>query len=107
MAEIPEKITTIINNYIADVRKSIHVDKVILYGSYAKGSFRQDSDVDLAIFSENFNGQKFAKSTSFLLRLARKYNEICLEPIGFDKQDLYTDNPFVKEILRVGQEINV
>lgn len=34
--------------------KYIKVDKVIIYGSYAYGEPREDSDIDLAVVSEDF-----------------------------------------------------
>jgi hypothetical protein len=41
----------------------------------------------------------------FLLSLARKYKDICIEPVAFTTADLYGDNPFVKEICSTGKEI--
>ena len=34
--------------------KFIHVDKAILFGSHAAGFPREDSDIDLAVFSDDF-----------------------------------------------------
>jgi hypothetical protein len=42
---------------------------------------------------------------SKLLKLSNKY-ELWIEPYFFEVSDLYTDNPFVKEILRTGIEIH-
>ena len=106
MDEISQKIKEIIISYINEVKKHIKVNKVILYGSYAKGEYNNYSDIDIAIFSENFKGKRFVEVTSFLLSLARKYKEICIEPIGFDNSDLQEDNPFIKEILNTGREIS-
>ncbi len=35
--------------------KTPSVDKVVLYGSRAKGTFKNGSDIDLAIFGDDFN----------------------------------------------------
>lgn len=107
MDEIPQKLNKILKNYINDVNKHINVKKAVLYGSYAKGNYDQHSDLDIAIFSEDFKGKKFVEVTSFLLGLARKYREICIEPIGFDDSDLQEDNPFIKEILNTGKELYI
>jgi predicted nucleotidyltransferase len=49
------KVKVVIKQYIRELSKlGIHVQKVILYGSYAKGDFRKDSDIDLVIVSEDF-----------------------------------------------------
>lgn len=34
--------------------KGIHVNKLILYGSYAHGDYREGSDIDLILISEDF-----------------------------------------------------
>jgi len=35
-------------------QEGISVDRVILYGSYARGKTRPDSDIDVAVISKNF-----------------------------------------------------
>ena len=34
--------------------KGIHIDRIILYGSYASGTQREDSDIDLVVISDSF-----------------------------------------------------
>lgn len=41
----------VIRNYISDVKRIMPIDKVILFGSYAKGTATKYSDVDLCFFS--------------------------------------------------------
>lgn len=107
MDEISQKVAETIENYINDIKKHIKVNKVVLYGSYAKGNYRKNSDIDLAVFSDSFEDKKFVEITSFLFRFARKYKEFCIEPVGFTTVDLKDDNPFIKEILSTGREISV
>ncbi|MFH1829293.1 MAG: nucleotidyltransferase domain-containing protein, partial [Pseudomonadota bacterium] len=38
------------------LKKRIHVQRVILFGSYARGNPRPWSDIDLAIISPDFHG---------------------------------------------------
>ena len=61
--------------------------------------------MDVAIFSESFNNMRFVDATAFLFGIARKYKEICLEPVGFPISALHEGNPFVHEILETGREI--
>lgn len=105
MVEVSEKINKIVEEYISDVNKHIRIDKAFLYGSYAKGNFNEYSDLDIAIFSDGFKGQSFVDAVSFLLSIARKYKDICIEPVAFTVSDLQEDNPFVKEIISTGREI--
>lgn len=100
-----QKVNDIIKKYLSDVGRHITVNKAYLYGSYAKGNYTEYSDVDVAIFSDSFKDKNSIEINSFLFSLARKYKEICIEPIGFNISDLNEDNPFVKEIMTSGKEI--
>jgi UTP:GlnB (protein PII) uridylyltransferase len=58
----------------------IPVKKAVLFGSYAKGTFDEGSDVDLAIFSDYFEQMDRVEGIKFLLMHAMDYH-IDLEPI--------------------------
>jgi predicted nucleotidyltransferase len=95
-------------SYIHDVKQVVPIDKVYLYGSYAKGTPNKWSDVDVCFFSKYFEGKKSVDITYKLMEIAWKYNpEICFEPNAFPTSELDNDNPFVKEVLRTGKEIAV
>lgn len=51
MSEDRKKTRTILDRYIQEVAGVFgsHLKKVILYGSYARGDFREDSDIDIMI----------------------------------------------------------
>lgn len=48
---MPKAMESLINQYIEEIKKiyGSHVRKIILYGSYARGDFNKDSDVDIMI----------------------------------------------------------
>ena len=48
---MPKVVQDLIKQYVEEVRKiyGVHVRQIILYGSYARGDFRPDSDVDIMI----------------------------------------------------------
>ena len=48
-----KQIAELIKNLLKD--RNIMVDKIIVFGSYAKGNFTKDSDLDIAIISRDFN----------------------------------------------------
>ena len=39
--------------------KNIRIDKLILFGSYAKGTQRDGSDIDVAVISRDFEGKSY------------------------------------------------
>jgi len=101
-----ETVHRIIDQYVSDVKTVIPIDKVYLYGSYANGTAKWDSDVDLCFFSNSFDTENTMQIIGRLFELKRRYNKhICLEPNAFPTSELNNDNPFVKEILRTGTEI--
>ena len=106
MDEITQKVEEIAREYVNEVKKHVSVNKAFLYGSYAKGTYNEGSDLDIAIFSEAFTNKKFVEVTAFLLSLARRYKQICIEPVGFSNLDIIDDNPFIKEIINTGKEIS-
>ena len=49
------KVTEIVRQYVEALRQhGVKVERVILYGSFAKGQPREDSDIDLVVVSESF-----------------------------------------------------
>ena len=48
------------------VARKIAVDKLVVFGSYAKGNYSQNSDVDIAIISESFNGKDIFQRADML-----------------------------------------
>lgn len=50
-ADMPRTMQSLIERYVSEVQKvyGSHLRKIILYGSYARGDFKTDSDVDILI----------------------------------------------------------
>jgi predicted nucleotidyltransferase len=91
--------------YVADVKKAMNIDKVYLYGSYAKGTHHASSDVDLCFFSSDFENQRSVDVLARLIGMTRGYGDIDIEPRAFPTSAIGEDNPFVKEVIRTGKEI--
>ena len=102
-----KKIDKVIHDFTIEVNKQLPDAKIVIFGSYARGEQRPDSDIDIAVFSDSFNGWKTVDSITFLFRIANQFNDACIEPIGFGTDDLRSGNPFVMEILSQGQELQV
>ena len=107
MATLPKELLDIINKYVLKLSKEIKIDKVILFGSYAKGTNNEDSDVDLAIFSDYFADMDRIEALTFLLLRASEF-AIDLQPQPFTLADLEDeDNWLAKEIEETGIELQV
>jgi predicted nucleotidyltransferase len=89
----------------ADVVKSkFNYTQIILFGSYAKGNFNEDSDIDIAIVFEDYSSLMDMQLE--LMRLRRKIDSR-IEPHPFRESEFELSNPIVYEILKYGQEINI
>jgi predicted nucleotidyltransferase len=100
-----EAVNKTVSSYVADVKSAMPIDRAFLYGSYAKGTATEQSDIDVCFFSQSFEDMPPIDVLTRLFRLTRKYKGIDIEPRGFPTSELENDNPFVKEVLRTGREI--
>jgi predicted nucleotidyltransferase len=53
-----EIVSAAVKSYANKVRQILPVEKVVLYGSYAKGNATKHSDVDVCFFLASFGGEK-------------------------------------------------
>jgi predicted nucleotidyltransferase len=100
-----EAVNQVCRQYADDVRHAYPVDKVMLFGSYAKGTADEMSDIDICFFLDNYGGKRRMDILKDLLVLTYGYKDAFFEPLVFETSELENDNPFVKEILRTGREI--
>ena len=100
-----ENVIRIVQSYADDVRRVMPVDKVVLFGSYAKGTATEQSDIDICFFLNTFGGKRRVDILKELLDLMGGYRGIYFEPTAFPSSEINNDNPFVKEILRTGLEL--
>jgi len=104
MAQIPDKISSIIERFLEELKKNnINIEQAVLFGSYAQGTFTTWSDIDLALVSSDFEGDRF-KDRDKIRRIKLKISSD-LEPIPYPPNEFTPDDPFVKQILKTG--INV
>jgi len=104
MASSVDKIRDIIERYLEELEKhGIRISSVILFGSYAKGLPDVDSDIDLAIISPDFTGNRFLDRRR-IVPLRRKIDDR-IEPMPFLPEDFVDGDPLVLEIKASGIEI--
>ncbi len=100
MVKTKREIAIIIEKYKVELRKlGITPRKIILYGSFASGHPREDSDIDLIVISEDFKNMNFRERLEILgLAAGRVFEPI--EAIGYTEEEIKdTKGTFLEEIL--------
>jgi predicted nucleotidyltransferase len=87
--------------YTALVNENMKPQKIILYGSYAKGNSKEDSDIDIAIVVDKID-ENFLDMEVLLYKLRRHVDDR-IEPILIDCNE--DKSGFLDEILKHGQII--
>ncbi len=105
MAENLNKIRSIIKKYLKILEQNnINVEKAYLFGSYVHGTASENSDIDIAIVSRNFKGDRFLDRR--LIVPLRRQIDRRIEPIPFRSRDFHQGDPLVLEILENGIKIS-
>lgn len=83
--------------------REFHPDKIILFGSYAHGQPRPDSDIDLLVVLP-FEGKGFRKSLEILNRVAPEFPVDLLARRPADTAQRYAEgDPLIREALDRGK----
>ena len=93
---------TLARRFAAELKPlNIRLQKIILFGSYAHNAQREESDIDVALVSEDFTGTGPVDVRPLAHLLARQ-PFFYIEPHTFSPAQFTDDNPFVREIKRTG-----
>lgn len=89
-----------------DIKKSgIHLNKVMLFGSYAKNIQHTWSDIDVALVADAFKGIGY-EDVRLFSKILIKYPHLNIQPHTYNTKNFSPDkDPFVEEILKTGIEI--
>lgn len=88
--------------YAKAVKSKYDFVKIILFGSYAKGNFHEDSDIDIAVILKDYNN--LIDTQVDLMRIRRKIDSR-IEPHPFREKDFDITNPIVNEIIKHGKDV--
>lgn len=86
------------------IEKGVPLDRVILYGSYAKNSQQEYSDIDVALVSTIFTGFGF-EDRKYFSAINNKNSFIDIETKTYPSTYFLTGDPFIAEINKTGIEI--
>ena len=90
--------------YVMIIPKNLGVKKAFLFGSFAKGKEKEESDIDIALVLENM--PDFFSTQRHLMKLRRKI-DLRIEPHPIKEQDFNSLNPFAQEVEQTGIEITI
>ena len=100
-----ERRQLVIEQLADDLRRQLEnagivVEKIILFGSYARGHNTDASDIDLAVVSDAFTGVRFEDMPRIIDVVTLPDARLEIHP--YSSRDFANENPFALEILRTG-----
>lgn len=94
----------IASKYASVIHTNYDCKDIFIFGSYAKGTNHDESDIDIAVILKEFDNPISIQLE--LMRLRRKIDSR-IEPHPFRENEFNINNPVVNEILKYGQKIDV
>ena len=96
-----------IRHYVKHINtEGYPINKVIIFGSWAKGSQKVTSDIDLCLVSSKFGSDEIAE-LQYLLKQTRLFDDR-IEPVPVSTADFSQNvNPLVVEIKKYGVTIDI
>lgn len=101
-----KNVNKIIRRFANLLEEEIHIQKIILFGSYAHGHPNMDSDIDVAVVSPDLGKQNEMEEMTYLLKKAHEI-DLDLEPHPYNPEELkHPDkNSFIYEVLKTGKVV--
>lgn len=97
-------IMEIVQKYVKRICENYKVYAIILFGSYAKGTEHKDSDIDIAIITDDIKSDIFDEELE-LMKL-RKGIDYRLEPHIIRIEDYKNaETPFIQEVIDTGIKV--
>jgi predicted nucleotidyltransferase len=99
------EVEKIVKNYKKALRKAGYpFSAVYLFGSYAKGDAREESDIDIAVLSDRLR-ENWNKNEEILWKLGADV-DLRIEPVGFTPEDFENSvDPIAREVRETGVKV--
>lgn len=92
-----EQAIALAKKYKEMVAEKLPLKALYLYGSYSKGNYNENSDIDIAVVVDRLNDNYF-EDTPLLWKLKRKISNL-IEPVLLTED---MDNPLYCDITKTG-----
>lgn len=97
-------IMEIIQKYVEKICENYKVYAIILFGSYAKGTNNENSDIDIAVITDDFENDIIDEELN-LMKLRRKI-DTRIEPHLIRIEDYKkAETPFIQEVIDTGIKV--
>jgi uncharacterized protein len=95
-----------IRNFVALLESGIRVERVILYGSYARNTAYDGSDIDVAVISPDFEEMPINRRQEIIADLTHSRDRR-ISPLGYSSSQYKQPGPhsFIGEIIRTGRVV--
>lgn len=104
MDKISPEVRAIIDEYLKKLDENhIHIKEALLFGSQVKGRADKWSDIDIALVSDDFEGNRYEDKNK-IRKITLSVNPM-LSPLPFRTSDFSEKDPFVKYILKTGTKL--
>lgn len=102
---VDKEIMEIVNKYVEVILAHYKVKAIILFGSYVKGTNHADSDIDIAIITDDLKCDDVFDEQLNLKKLRRNI-DYRIEPHLIEIADYdNVETPFVAEIINTGIKV--
>lgn len=99
---VNQSVIEIARQFVRQVPNDLELKKAYLFGSHAKGSANENSDIDIALI---FGHMPDFFDTQMLLMRLRRTIDLKIEPHPIKESDFTLFDPFVFEIVSQGIEL--
>lgn len=105
MVRTEAEIAAAVNSFVNVLLKTIPVEQVIFFGSYAEGNPHSESDIDVAVVSPVFGTNPWEDRKRLYQAIIFNDLDPLIEPHPFSSLSVQSQSPLLAEVMRKGKTI--